>query len=244
MENMEFKKWLQERIRTVLQPVFKEYGLKKGRTNCYIREKNNMVQYIRFEIRQYKAGVDGGFSPIFYPLYEMPYLGFKIPDHMELFYWDGIRISPPVYGVPLITPEAMAKWEKMEKIVIDIILHQFDEMPDLDELMAIAKFGVPDNDVWNGVRWYTQGVYQCRFGDFFHGVDLLKKAQGCKSGFMTHLKNMGYTFDIKNDRIALTFHYVDLLCDAVDGVAEADAYSAFLSVYEEICEDMRKLYKV
>ena len=67
-EKIEFKKWVQEQIKSNLIPTFQLKGFKKGRTNCYIRERNEIVQFVTFHLKQEKVRVWGGSSPVYFPL--------------------------------------------------------------------------------------------------------------------------------------------------------------------------------
>lgn len=244
MESTEFKKWIQAQIRTELLPVFRREKMKKGRANCYIREQNNTIQFIQFDIKQYKVTLKGGISPIFYPPNVIPYYGFEILPYERNLCSNGIYVPIPTTGAPVVTPEAIEKWKEIKRIINEKILYQFNQISNLDSLMTIAQYDVPDRSNWNGVKWYVQGVYQCRFGDFFQGVELLKKARSCKSGYLAYLESVDCTFDINRDQFALVFHYIDLLYRAVIGQPEKAAFAAFLSVYEMICENSRKQYKL
>lgn len=239
MESIEFKKWVQTQIQTDLAPIFRKEKLKKGRTNCYVREQNNMLQIIQFVIRQHNVKLIGGISPIFYPLTILPYYGFDLLSSEKHLCQSGIYVPLPITGVPAVTPAAMEKWEEMRRIIVDKILDQFNQVSDLDELMEIAQYDVPDRAPWNGVKWYVRGVHQCRFGDFSQGVEWLKKAQSYKSDYLALLEDG--ILDINRDQFALVFHYIDLLCDAV---TDDPDNTKFLSVYEMICENTRKQYKL
>lgn len=84
MENIKFKKWIQTHVKKNIAPTLADKGFKKGRTNCFVREREGTVQFL-----------------------------------------------------------------------------QFEEIPNLNKLMEAASYDVPDNDNWNGVKWYALGVYEC-----------------------------------------------------------------------------------
>lgn len=48
---IEFKPWIQTQIKNNILPILRANGYKKGRTNCYIRERNDTVQFIRFILK-------------------------------------------------------------------------------------------------------------------------------------------------------------------------------------------------
>lgn len=242
MENIEFKKWVQTQIKTNLLPVFSNNGFKKGRTNCFVRERTNIVQFLQFEVKQYMVRLYGGTSPIYFPLQSLPYCGFQLSSDESLLCRNGIYVPIPVQGKSMVTYEAITQWIVLESIILDSILPQFDKISNLEELMESSSYDVPHNDTWNGVKWYTQGVYQCLSGDFQKGVEQLKKAHDCKQGYLKYLKDVGCMFEPQKDQMAAIFHYIDLLYSAIS--SNCFNKKSFLDMYEDICSDVRKWYKL
>ena len=242
MESTEFKKWIQTQIKINLIPVLDDRGFKKSCANFFVRERDGIVQFLRFELKQSKVKISGGTSPIYFPLQSLPYHGFDLSDAESRLFANGISVLPSVQGVPMITSEAMSKWSELEATIKNSILVQFDNLSDLDDLMAIASYDVPDNDNWNGVKWYAQGVYECLSGRFEKGVGKLKEAQNCKKGYLDYLKDVGCAFDAKKDVASAIFSYIDLFCNAMS--CDDFAKATFWEVYESVCLQSKKWYKL
>ena len=242
MENMEFKKWVQTQIKISLVPIFNCNGFKKGRTNCFVRERTNIVQFLKFEIKQFKVRLYGGISPIYFPLQALPYYRFKLSANESHLCANGINVPILIHSKPIVTPETISQWAELESIILDSIFPQFDEISNLNELMSASDYDVPDNDVWNGIKWYAQGVYKCLSGDFKEGVEQLKEAYLCKQGYLKYVKDTGCTFDPQKDQLAAIFYYIDLLHKAM--LSNCFSKESFLDVYECICSDSKKWYKL
>jgi len=142
----------------------------------------------------------------------------------------------------MITSEAISKWAELEETIKNSILVQFDKLSNLDDLMAIASYDVPDNDNWNGVKWYAQGVYECLSGRFEKGIEKLKEAQNCKQGYLDYLKDVDCVFDTKKDAVSAIFSYIDLFCNAVS--YDDFAQVTFWEVYKSVCLQSKQWYKL
>jgi len=136
----------------------------------------------------------------------------------------------------------MAKWGELERAIKNSILIQFDKLSDLDDLMATASYDVPDNDNWNGVKWYAQGVYECLSGHFEKGIERLKEAQNCKKGYLDYLKDIGCCFDTKKDAVSAIFSYIDLFCNAIS--SDDFAKETFWEIYENVCLQSKQWYNL
>lgn len=242
MENVEFKKWIQVQIKNNLIPILNDSDFKKSRANFFVREKDGVVQFLQFELKQSKVKVNGGISPIYFPLQSLPYHGFDLSPAESRLCAMGISVSPSVEGMPVITSEAMAKWKELEEIVRNPILAQFEKISSLDSLMAIASYNVPDNDNWNGVKWYAQGVYECLSGNFQKGIEQLRAAQRCKIGYLDYLKEVGCVFDAKKDAVDAIFSYIDLFCCSISNTNPSK--DVFLEVYKDVCQQSKQWYKL
>lgn len=242
MEDIEFKKWVQTQIKTNLVPFLKNSGFKKCSINYFARERNNIVQYLRFEIKRSKVRLYGGICPIYFPFQVLPYCGFQLPAAERQLCANGIYVPIPVQGAPSVTAEAVSQWSALESIIQKSIIPQFDKISNLDELMAASPYDVPDNDVWNGVKWYAQGVYQCLSGEFQTGIKQLTAAYHCKQGFLKYLEDIGRQFEPQKVQLDAIFSYIELLYCTIS--SKGFNRERFLTVYAEIVSESKKWYKL
>ncbi len=235
-EKIEFKKWVQEQIKSNLIPTFQLKGFKKGRTNCYIRERNEIVQFVTFHLKQEKVRVWGGSSPVYFPLDGGAYKPFLCDSWLSS---SGIAVPPREHT---LTPDAEKKWEEAERLIKESILPQLDQINDLENLMTQDNFSVPDSGTWKGIKWYAEGVFECLSKDFDNGMERLRAAQGCKVEYLEFLKNIGMSFGERGDQMSVIYSYIDKFCNAVT----CDNYTKemFLEVYNEVCNDSRKWFKL
>ena len=235
MERMEFKKWVQSRIKADLLPTLRERGFRKGRAGWYIRERGGVVQFLRFSLKASQVSLSGGSSPVFFPFATLPYHGLALSGGDAMLCQNGIRVPVPVSGPPLVTPEAAEKWDRLAALIRERLLPELDQIHSLEELMSFP-FLVPDNDNWNVLRWYVQGVYRCLSGDIPGGLSLLERARGCKRGYLDYLESIDCSFSPKDDQTAAIFDSIDLLLAAGE--------EGFSSAFVQICGEARAWYKV
>lgn len=243
-EFIEFKPWVQQQIKDKLLPIFRANGYKKGRTNCYIRERNGIVQFIQFRLKAEGITVWPGMSPVYFPLDGGSYVGEILPQEESWIYTSGIRARLlRKNGLKFaVTDEVIQKWDLAEKIIIKSIIPRFEKLQNLDELMVHASFVIHDNDIWRGIKWYVEGVYTCLLGNFCAGREMLRGAQKCKNAYIEHLRKIGSEFGRKGDQVAAIYGYIDLFCNALDD-SDHDQ-DIFMNTYLQVCQDSKSWYKV
>lgn len=241
---IEFKPWIAAQIKNNIFPVLRTKGYKKGRTNCYIREINDTVQFIRFVLKAESVTVWLEASPIYFPLDGGSYIGEILRQEETWIYTSGVR-GRLIHNHGLkyiITDEIVQKWGAAEGIITGSMLPLLEQIDNLEKLMACANFVIPDNDMWRGIKWYAEGVYECLVNRHDSGIAKLRKARKCKSAYVGYLKQIGRSFGGKGDQLSVIYTYVDWFCDAVSD----DAYDEdkFMDIYQKVCADARKWYKV
>lgn len=241
---IEFKPWIQTQIKNNILPILRVNGYKRGRTDCYIRERNDTAQFIRFVLKSESVTVWLEESPIYFPLDGGSYIGEVLRQEESWIYTSGVRAKLiHDHGLKcIVTDEVVQKWDAAEKIITESMIPLFEQFSSLEKLMTRANFVIPDNDVWRGIKWYAEGVYECLSNRYDDGMEKLRKAQKCKSAYIEFLKRIGCGFGGKGDQLSVIYTYIDWFCDAV-----SDAFydqNAFMDVYRKVCTDSRKWYKV
>lgn len=242
-----FKKWIHNQIKIDISPVLWEHGYKRGRANSYVRERNGIVQSIEFYFDEAEVHLSGGIDPIYFPFgmgHCMPFDAGKFQRNVingisaqSVFTEDGW-----FWGTE---PETIHEWKILEMIIKEIIVPQFDAVQSLEELMLAAPRSIrdkPPSETWKGIFLYIDAIYDCLTADFNFGMEELRQAQECKKYYLNILEMSGDRYGKKGDYFSVIYDIIDEFCNTVTG--ENCNKETFLTVYEKVCNQARKWFKV
>lgn len=253
LPELEFKKAIQDRIKTNLIPIFRSYGLKKGRANHYVRHRNGVFQYIWINLKEHSVSIYASMSPIYYPILDGIAVLSLSSDNALNTLEDGVlsKITQYTKNTPTTVPRYQfgdiqhVQWKNCEKIIIEEVLPSLDKIQTLDELMASSLnpgFTKPPPNSWQGITLYVEGIHCCLSGNFDSGIRKLKDAQSFKQEYVDHCALSGMKFGEKRDYLALVFIFVDRVCDGIAGDVK-NKEEVFKVIYTQICEETKKIHK-
>ncbi len=249
-KSVPFKEWIRERIKSDINPILYKKGFKKGKATSYVRECNEIIQMITFQFRQDEVCLEARISPVYFPsdygcISVISDKDFPISRNriiaQNIYTQDNIGKSNWFWGTRSRTAQ---EWQEFEDIINKIILPQFDIIQNLDELMKSSmreKYNEQPNEMWKGIFLYVDAVYDCLVGDFDIGMQKLKIAQGCKQAYLNYLASIGKKYGKSKDNFYRIYFIIDEFCKAV---AEENYKDTFLSVYEKVCDETKKWFKV
>ncbi len=250
-KSVPFKEWIREQIKMNINPILYKKGFKKGRATSYVRECNEIIQMITFRFRQDEVWLEAGINPIYFPsdyscMWVISEEDFPISRNriiaQNIYTEDNIGKSSWFWGTRSRTAQ---EWQEFEDIINRVILPQFDIVQSLDEFMKSPmreKYNEYPSKMWKGIFLYIDAVYDCLIGDFDIGMQKLKKAQGCKRSYLDYLAKMEKEYAKNKDDFYRIYSIIDEFCKVVAG--ENYNKDTFLSVYESVCDETKKWFKV
>lgn len=246
-----FKKWIREQIKTNVVPILHKQGFKKGKATSYVRECNGIIQMVIFRFREDEVCLEAEIFPVYFPS-EYGCLSVIVDEYFpvsrnaimaqSIYTEDDFGQSSWFWGT---RPRTAHEWKEVENVIKRTVLPRFDAVQSLDELMKSPmriKCDEQPNDIWKGIFLYIDAIYDCLTGDFDTGMQELRAAQDCKQAYLGHLASLGKEYGKYKDDFYPIYTVIDDFCNTVKG--ENYNKETFLAVYERVCDEARKWFKV
>lgn len=257
-EELNFKKVMQKQISQKAKPIAKQYGLKPGKRNAFVMERDNLVFHWvfgfdrtsvvdRFEIVPIYAPIKGGF-------------GDGLPLH-ELFEW--ARISLPYVACSTLNYFASEseKQEVIKKFDTRLTynankLHYCEEMDSFEKYIAQVHRNIaemPQNPFplkLDDCGKYILGIYDCMQRRYDEGREKVKQALD-EYRERASEKELQWLSELTLDDIgsnnshvvALYYKFMELFVQALDKPL-SEREECFKKTYEIVCNKMRKFYGI
>ena len=230
-EQYDFKKAMQFNVDNRFAHLLKNNGFIKYKKNKYVREKNQIVQIVSFQVGKDRMKVFAMFIPIYVTTDNCLEYGIELTGSNGYGLLNG-KYFTTVYEPELLNREIQYKnYCELHKLSLQKIYSALEEgiIPEMDAVDSLDKFimRLHNQDSWffgstvlpgrnkNMMYEYVMGVYKCLNNDFDNGMNILNRIQAIDCIWWEILKKY-----------------------------ETKSVDDFMEKYHENCDEMRRFYKL
>lgn len=230
-------------------PILLKNNFIQYKKNCFVREKNGIVQIIRFFLDKYNLYAYAYFLPIYVPCDYISEYG------IELTGTSGCRLLDGKYFTTIYEPEKKKieiqfsnynnihkpNFGKLVSNIVEGVLPEMNRIDSLEKLMHVIesdketifgnKYGTDRKR--NNVDFFIFAVYKCICEEYLEGrkqLLLMKQQLECSGELEYELE--------KN-----IYRYIKYLLPTLEKL-DNETPNIFNTKYNVICTEMRKKYKL
>lgn len=249
LENYTFKKAMQMLINDNIILILLRNNFIKYKKNCFVREKNSIVQIISFCMDKYNLYAYAYVLPIYVPCDYIYNYG------IELTGTSGCRLLSGKYFTTIYEPEKenleiqfnhyknkhKPNFDKIVNNIVEGVLPEMNRIDSLDKLIFVLEndketlFGnqYGTNRHINNADIFTFAVYRCICGEYLKGKKqllLMKQQLECSGELEYELENNIY-------------RCIEYLLPTIER-SDNETSGMFHTRYNRICMEMRKKYRL
>jgi hypothetical protein len=267
-ELVDFRKVMEEQIKLKAKPVAKKYGLKPGRKNKFVLEKDgvlfalnfwfwrDLMLHSDFEIMPLCAATKGLFDAL-------PYCEDKKMRDEECILPKAHR-SGEIYGKKETPEQAQIREERIIREFderfryLESTLHYCNEINTFEEYMNRVQSRLEEMSKYykrepkiGGPENYILGVYDCMKGNYEEGMIKISKSIAedltymvQEPGELERAKTLSLDEIKWYDVTVLEYKCKKHILEAVENSAPTSRRESFQKAYEEVCQRMRRYYGI
>lgn len=247
-ENYKFKKAIQQNIIENIQPLLFENKFIRCSKNKYVREFDNLVQFISFSITKDSLKAFAIYIPIFLPWDNLMNYGIEITGS------SGIGLLNGKYFTTIYE-------DNDNDVAIQLQQYKNEHVPNIEKLILTLKEGIlPEMDIMNSLRCfvdeleslnatffnykyddylrngiphkYILAVYKCFNEQYMEGIDELNK-------ILELLNNSTNISEYENEiKVYIEKILISMECDL------SQRKNNFLLCINQLSDERRKKYKL